>query len=161
MVSSIADFQPSDFGLPPFKDWRTCFIFCFTWSVLILDKIHCWIKTLDLIIMKAPETYLSINPSQYWGLEHYWGKWWQDITAGVQVFALLTQFCPRRGVGGRRIELLENIVWKTRGCRIHGRAIISSCLCWFHLCNTQPPFLHVSLKAFKFQLFGEKWHFEY
>ena len=44
MISSIADFQPSDFGLPPFKDWNTssnflfhvkCFYF---WQNTLLDK---------------------------------------------------------------------------------------------------------------------------
>ena len=157
MISSIADFQPSDFCLPPFKDWNTS---SNLWNVLIFDKIHCWIKTLDLSIMKAPKTYLSINPSQYWGLEHYWGKLWQDITAGVQVGALLTQFCPGVGLCGRRIELLENIVWNTRGRRIHGRVFFQVTCAHFISVTHNPLFCMCLLKAFKFQLFGKKWHFE-
>ena len=83
MVSSLADFQPADFGLPPFKEWTPIHPFS-DWfsSQYDVEKLCC--KN-----MKASENYLTINLVQYGGLENNWEKQWQD-NSRVQVTTLLT-----------------------------------------------------------------------
>ena len=162
MISSIADFQPSDFGLPPFKDWNTSSNFLFHvkcsyfWQNTLLDK------------------NLRFDHHEGTG-DLFVDKSFSILGSGTLLRKTVARY-NSRGPGWRPFDpvlLRRRLVWtknKTswKNSLKHaltphtwpGRAILSSYLCSFHLCNTQPPFLHRSLKAFKFQRFGKKWHFE-